>query len=300
MTFVTVRIFELPSDLLIARGVLEANGIECQTKDELTVQVDNFLSNAIGGVKLQVKEEDVLIANQLLNEGGFLEGKKAELNSAEKIFSNEKFQKNLKRLGILLSLILLLVFAFVVYAKANFSYEKHLISNVWYLDYVKKGDLYHKPFFSNNYQFQPIIKYTPNFYYEATFLKNGQVDFPPFQEDQRNHTEVQRVLHFNPIDFPPKFKIDEKNAQITLSSTLPSKFELYEKSLNDLKEKQNLTDSEVMEIKGSFHEKLEAGILPFPEYTFIDNLLPLTLDIIKDGNVLKFQSDSIEFHFNRH
>jgi len=116
MNFVTVRTFGLPTDLVVAKGVLEANGIKCQTKDELTVQVDNFLSHAIGGVKLQVREEDVLLANQLLNEGGFIENHDIEQNFAEKMFAHQGFQKNLKKFGIGLAVIIIgmLVFSLLL------------------------------------------------------------------------------------------------------------------------------------------------------------------------------------------
>ena len=60
-------------ELAVARSWLESEGVECYVKDELTVQVNPFYSNAIGGVKLQVREEDAERAIQLLKEGGFLE-----------------------------------------------------------------------------------------------------------------------------------------------------------------------------------------------------------------------------------
>ncbi|MCB0815532.1 MAG: DUF2007 domain-containing protein [Flavobacteriales bacterium] len=69
---VTVAAFTLPSDLVIARGRLESEGIECSLKDELTVQVHNLYSNAVGGVKLQVRVEDAGRARALLLEWGFL------------------------------------------------------------------------------------------------------------------------------------------------------------------------------------------------------------------------------------
>lgn len=68
---ITIATFTLPSELIVVRGRLESEGVECFTKDELTVQVHNFYSNAIGGVKLQVRHEDVELANQILTELGF-------------------------------------------------------------------------------------------------------------------------------------------------------------------------------------------------------------------------------------
>jgi hypothetical protein len=56
--------------LLVPRSLLESEGIECFTVDELTTQV--YPIAGIGGVKLQVKEEDVEEAVKILVDGGFL------------------------------------------------------------------------------------------------------------------------------------------------------------------------------------------------------------------------------------
>lgn len=68
MNLVTIATYNLPQQLIIAKAKLEANGIECFVKDELTAQVHNFLSNAIGGVKLQVLESDANKARKILLE----------------------------------------------------------------------------------------------------------------------------------------------------------------------------------------------------------------------------------------
>ena len=47
--YVTIRAFTYPQDAYIIKGRLEAEGIDCFLKDELTVQADNFLTNALGG-----------------------------------------------------------------------------------------------------------------------------------------------------------------------------------------------------------------------------------------------------------
>lgn len=70
MKFVTVAVFPLPQNAYIIQSRLEAEGIQVFLKDELTVQTDNFLSNAIGGVKLQVSESNVEAATQILKEQG--------------------------------------------------------------------------------------------------------------------------------------------------------------------------------------------------------------------------------------
>ena len=68
---VTVATFTYPPQAAILKGRLESEGIECFLKDELTTQVNPFYSNAIGGVKLQVWQEDAPQAIALLKEWGY-------------------------------------------------------------------------------------------------------------------------------------------------------------------------------------------------------------------------------------
>jgi hypothetical protein len=68
---VTIIRFNYPHEAAIARGLLENEGMEVFTKDELTVQVHNFYSNAVGGVKLQVWENDMERAVEILKESSF-------------------------------------------------------------------------------------------------------------------------------------------------------------------------------------------------------------------------------------
>ena len=63
---VTIATFEYPQHAYIIKSKLESEGIYVYLKDELTIQSDNFLSNAIGGVKLQVNKKEVLRAKELL------------------------------------------------------------------------------------------------------------------------------------------------------------------------------------------------------------------------------------------
>jgi hypothetical protein len=51
----------------VERGKLESEGIQTFLKDEATVQVYNFYSNAVGGVKLQVFAYDAERAIAILN-----------------------------------------------------------------------------------------------------------------------------------------------------------------------------------------------------------------------------------------
>ncbi len=75
--FVTILTFVYPHESGIPCSLLESEGIECFMRDEMTASVQPFYSNAIGGIKLQVRESDVQRAIEVLTEGGFI-------NEAEK------------------------------------------------------------------------------------------------------------------------------------------------------------------------------------------------------------------------
>ncbi len=66
--FVTIKTYVFPHELFIDRSKLESNGIECFVRDELTVQVHNFYSQAVGGIRLQVRPQDVERAKEILTE----------------------------------------------------------------------------------------------------------------------------------------------------------------------------------------------------------------------------------------
>jgi hypothetical protein len=53
----------------LAKGRLESAGIACDLADHELIRMDWFVSNAIGGIKLQVAEEDAAEAAQVLGEG---------------------------------------------------------------------------------------------------------------------------------------------------------------------------------------------------------------------------------------
>src|SRR5688572_24910993 len=69
---VTVQIFTFPTEAHLAQLRLESNGISCFLKDETTVGVISLYSNALGGVKLQVEENEAEKAREILIEAGFI------------------------------------------------------------------------------------------------------------------------------------------------------------------------------------------------------------------------------------
>jgi len=65
---VTVARFQYPFEAQFARGRLEAEDIYCFLADEHTVGIAWIYANAIGGIKLQVREEDAERALEILSE----------------------------------------------------------------------------------------------------------------------------------------------------------------------------------------------------------------------------------------
>ncbi len=56
--FYTITSSTYPADIQILKGKLESEGIPVFLRDENTVNTDPLISDAIGGVKLQVYESD--------------------------------------------------------------------------------------------------------------------------------------------------------------------------------------------------------------------------------------------------
>lgn len=65
-TFEKIATYQYSSEAMITKGRLEADGIEVYMADNLTIDTDPMVSNAIGGVKLFVKTEDAAKAKEVL------------------------------------------------------------------------------------------------------------------------------------------------------------------------------------------------------------------------------------------
>lgn len=66
--WVTIATVSQPLDAHVLKGKLEAEGIEAFLADENIVSMNFLYSNAVGGVKVQVDEEDVEEALQIIGE----------------------------------------------------------------------------------------------------------------------------------------------------------------------------------------------------------------------------------------
>jgi len=65
-TFTKVANFMFSSEAKIVQGRLEADGIQTFLRDAVTIDTDPLVSNAIGGVKLQVLTTDLTKAREIL------------------------------------------------------------------------------------------------------------------------------------------------------------------------------------------------------------------------------------------
>ena len=71
MNLVTVATFPTITHLYVIKNQLEEAGIPCVVKDAYTVGTNPFYDVALGGIKLQVREEDAAEAQQMLWQLGY-------------------------------------------------------------------------------------------------------------------------------------------------------------------------------------------------------------------------------------
>lgn len=64
--FYKIADYQYTSEAYLFKGKLESEGIEVFLQNENTINTDPLLSNAVGGVKLFVKAEDVMKSKQVL------------------------------------------------------------------------------------------------------------------------------------------------------------------------------------------------------------------------------------------
>lgn len=65
---IVIRRYRDMPGAFVARSVLEDAGIECVLQDDNVVRMDWFWSNAMGGIKLVVRQKDAEESEQLLSE----------------------------------------------------------------------------------------------------------------------------------------------------------------------------------------------------------------------------------------
>jgi len=83
MKLVTVRTFDSPINAHMLKSKLESEGIYCFLQDEHTITIDPLVSNALGGIKLRISEEDIEKTKVVLKEIDDTPYKDEEDNIAE-------------------------------------------------------------------------------------------------------------------------------------------------------------------------------------------------------------------------
>ncbi len=68
MMLVTIARYTFPYEAQIARALLESEGVSSFIADEQTINMQWLYSDALGGVRLQVAEEDVYRARSILQD----------------------------------------------------------------------------------------------------------------------------------------------------------------------------------------------------------------------------------------
>jgi hypothetical protein len=112
---VLIRTFSFPQEAYMAKLALESKGVEVSLEDELTAQVLNFYSNAIGGVKLFVEAERVDIAYRILVEDGYEDGENSTEQSNFESVQNQRLSKIFLKVVKVLLLIALVVFVVMIF-----------------------------------------------------------------------------------------------------------------------------------------------------------------------------------------
>ena len=151
--WITIISFTYPHEAHLAKAKLESEGIDVVIKDELTVQVNNFYSNAIGGVKLLVNVSDYEKAHQLLIGSGYIREKIREPNKFLTRF--DKLTSKLPLIGksiielrliILIALTLIITIVSIVLLSLPSTVEK-LTKNSWCVDKIYYKGLEKTPYF---------------------------------------------------------------------------------------------------------------------------------------------------------
>ena len=126
--WVTVLTTDLPQEAHLAKAKLESEGISVFMKDEMTAQVHNFYSNAIGGVKLQIEDKDYQKAMDILKASGYIRETEQSENKTLKKFDRitakipyiRKMMLELRLVGAIALIILAIIGLILIVSKSGF------------------------------------------------------------------------------------------------------------------------------------------------------------------------------------
>lgn len=174
---VLIASFHSQSELSIARSKLESENIECLVEDELTVQSYNFISYAIGGIKLFVAAAEYDLAYQILLDGGFISEKSNEQSRIDRILENPR---NLKTIKVFFWGFITLCAVFCVYIiwylMISFPTDAdRLVNYNWCLDHFQIDD---QVYYSNTTYDKPTLLFFRDCSEKIDFQINEQVLLP--------------------------------------------------------------------------------------------------------------------------
>lgn len=236
--FVTIATYNFPQEVYVARAFLESEGVQCRTKDENMAQVHNFLSQAIGGVKLQVSQSDYHRAIDLLREGGYMVEPELppkliwlewidQFVSRFEIFRHSSQQAKILWFGLLLFLILGTLLGILAYYNYRESDSEYLTESYWILEGVDFGGKYFAPKTvynpSNSSGVQIIWSYPLE--ERIKFEKGGKLSIPGFQSPtNKGHWILEGdTIYFSELNdhkevFESAFYLDRSRTHFELIS----------------------------------------------------------------------------------
>jgi hypothetical protein len=229
--WITILTFTYPHEAHLAKGKLESEGIEVQIADEMTVQVNNFYSNAIGGVKLKVRKTDLQRANHILINSGYLKQEEQIDNK----FLNwiDKFTARFPLIGktileirpIAFIMTILILIATPIVLLSIPSKLERLTENSWCVDklYYKGQELT-----PNSLGIKFISDYD-NCFERMSFDKDGTVDFPGI--DSYGVSALWKIQNDSLIIYPPPvendYQIGENLEIIEIENQTPVEKSIY-------------------------------------------------------------------------
>ncbi len=226
----TILTFTHPHELVVIRAKLQSEGIECSIKDELITQVNPFYSNAVGGVKLQVKESDFQRAVEILKQSDYLPENEPDQKHVISIIDRQTCQiPFLNKLRfetrvIILVIVVAAVLSSVIYFATKPTTIERLTNRNWCL-----GNLVYK-----KENFVPhttrLIKFKVNgegFCDEKiVFFDNGKIALPGFNSHEITgkwkivNDDLLQILQVDTFNFVYEgfYKIDFSKNELILKS----------------------------------------------------------------------------------
>lgn len=173
---ITIATFQYPHEGYIIQGKLESEGIASILKDELTIQTDNLLSNALGGVRLQIYKSDLEKALPILITAGIVIENQfnAEPSSLENFTSRipiiKKWPYQIRLIPLIVAPIFLILLIYLLMSIP--SKAERLADKARFEEYQKERMLTHRylPYIDS------LIETNPK--YAVSFIKDLFLTYP--------------------------------------------------------------------------------------------------------------------------